>query len=111
MFLRVLGTALLVLSACGPSEEVESEEFTPPEFVPIASCLTNPSLQGSTEAEVQACAGEPCAQAIEHQDSKITRSWRLYCAEARCAADCYWHVRVYFENGQVIYTRSRRPHE
>lgn len=109
MSLRVLGIALLVLAACGPAEGEESGTFTPPEFVPIASCLTSPELQGKTEAQVQACAGDPCSSAIEHSDTKIKRSWRLYCAEARCAEDCYWHVRVYFENGKVSYTRSRRP--
>ena len=121
---RVVVVALLSLSACGPSEvgEPESTEsgttgtggvepgpFIPPEIVPVASCLTSPELQGRTEAEVQACAGEPCSQAVVHTDSKLTLSWRLYCAEPRCAQDCYWHVRVYFENGKVSYTRVRHP--
>lgn len=109
MGLRVLGVALLVLSACGPAEVAEEDSFTPPEFVPVASCLTSPSLKGRTEAEVRACAGEPCTQATEHTDRAVTLSWGLYCAEERCAEDCYWHVRVYFENGRVSYTRVRRP--
>ncbi|MFL5349330.1 MAG: hypothetical protein ACJ8AT_31405 [Hyalangium sp.] len=121
---RVVVIALLALSACGPSEGtepestgsgttgaegVESGRFIPPEYVPVASCLTSPDLQGRTEAEVQACAGEPCSQAVEHTDPMVTLSWRLYCAEPRCAQDCYWHVRVYFENGKVSYTRVRHP--
>jgi len=109
MSLRVLGIALLVLSACGPAESEESDTFTPPEFVPLASCLMSPDLQGMTEAQLQSCAGDPCSSAVEHTDEKIKRSSRLYCAEARCTEDCYWHVRVYFENGKVSYTRGRRP--
>jgi hypothetical protein len=109
MKLRILLIFLIAASACGPSTEVEPDGFTPPEFVPVANCLTSPALQGATEAEVQACGGEPCAQAVEHTDPAITLSWRLYCAEARCSEDCYWHVRVYFENGKVSYTRVRRP--
>ena len=110
---RVLVVALVALSACGPAElggaEPKPDPFAAPEFVPVADCLTSPSLQGSTEAQVQACAGEPCAQAVEHIDSQITLSWALYCAEQRCAQDCYWQVRVYFENGKVSYTRMRQP--
>jgi hypothetical protein len=113
---RVMVIALVALSACGPAElggaqasESEPDPFSAPEFVPVASCLTSQSLQGSTEAQVQACAGEPCAQAVEHTDSQITLSWALYCAEQRCAQDCYWNVRVYFENGKVSYTRVRQP--
>jgi hypothetical protein len=109
MLLCVLVISLLVISACGPSEAGASDELTQPEFVPVANCLTAQDLKGVTEAQVRACAGEPCSQAVEHTDSRITLSNWLYCAEQQCAEACYWHVRVYFENGRVSYTRSRRP--
>lgn len=105
----------IILTACGGSTPPDCVEncppppFIPPEYVPLPSCLYDDALIGAPADAVTACAGEPCAAETTHQDPMVTTGWALYCAEAQCSADCYWHVRVYFENGRVSYRRTRSP--